>query len=472
MDETRIDAAPTPAHVFAYRAFRSVFVHSPESSPLRPLANPNDEKENTNLSPVQNSKFTTSSSISKRKGSEKDALTLTPKRQKTIAISPAKSILKNPNAPTPRRASLRDITVTFKDLRNSVSPELARGGSVAAKLQPQPGLRVVSEPVITVKPHSSSVQLKESSKQVRAVSGPVLLEDRYRTAIAEMVQDPAFDLSDYVAKTEKEVRRFIAYASKWKKQAQEKEEENMKLKKSLEEAQRKYDRLRQEMALKEKEREVYDIQPTSNESSERVVREEVERNSERRQTSNTAFDHKTKKPASDIDMKDPRYSSLRLAKRSAVPAQIDRSKSQKPQSPQKSEEWDPDAGVRAELFNVIPPVKPPHHRNPGSDRTVHRAVTKPVSPKPHERHQIEMVLPLRSASTNSPVSAHHTSIPHDRKAAARERLRQKAEGRKASMRLSVAQEGPETGKKEGFMEEKLSGNDEEDESELDWADLG
>lgn len=470
MDETRIDAAPTPAHVFAYRAFRSVFIHSPESSPLRPLVNPNDEKENARTSPVQNSRFTTSSSISKRKGPEKDALSFTPKRQKTVAISPAKSILKTSNIPTSRQASLRDVTVTFKDVRKSVSPELVRA-PVVGKLFPQSELRVVSEPVAMVKALNTTVQLKESTKQLRAVSGPVLFEDRYRNAIAEMVQDPAFDLSDYVAKTEKEVRRFIAYASKWKKQAQEREEENMKLKKSLEEAQKRYDRLRQEMALKEKEREVYDIQPTIDEGLEDKARQKVERNSERSRISKTALDHKPNQPVTNIDMRNPEHSAIRLPKRPAVAGQSKRSKSNKLESPQKSEEWRFDAADDAELFSVVPLIKPPHHKNTSSNRTVHQSMPKQASPKPQERSQVELALPLRPASTNSPVSAHRASIPQDRQAAARERLRQKAEGRKTSMRLSVVQQGSEMGKQEDRVEERSSGN-EVDESEFDWADLG
>lgn len=470
MDETRIDAAPTPAHIFAYRAFRSVFVHSPESSPVRAPTSFNDDKENTRASLVASSRFATSSSISKRKEPERDALSLTPKRQKTIAISPTKSILKNPNILTPRRAGLRDVAVTFKDARKSVGPELVRQPFIA-RVRSQPELRAVSEPAIMIEELDGIVQSKGSTTQLRAVSDPVLSEDRYRNAIAEIVQDPAFDLSDYVAKTEKEVRRFMAYASKWKKQAQQWKEENAKLKASLEEAQRKNDRLRQKMALEEKEREVYDIQPTVDEDLENAVREEVGRCSERRRApKTTTYDRKANKPDRDPDARTSRHASTRASERWGSTAQQEQDEPSEPSRQRPAKGQNSTVSCKMELPSEKPLRSTSRQKDTPHGQDMHQTTTA-GTPQLQEQPKANLEIPLRPASTNLSAPANRTSITQDRQAAARARLRQKAEERNANVRLGVEPKGSEPEKQKGRVKDGSSGID-ADASELNWADLG
>lgn len=218
MDETRLDAK-TPAHIFAYKALRGIFVASPESSPIRPPPQPqiylHDDKENT-PTPRRSSRFTISPTKSKRKDTDFDSgdavITFTPKRQKTIPVSPAKSILKNPALPTPRRAGLRDATVTFKDLRVSISPELAR------RVVPVP----VQQPDFSV---VKKVEPVEKLKVVKKIDVPKM-SDGVKNVEAKVYGEV---LDAYKAQTEKEIRRLIKYGQKWKEQAKRQEQRNEEL---------------------------------------------------------------------------------------------------------------------------------------------------------------------------------------------------------------------------------------------------
>ncbi|KAK5090062.1 hypothetical protein LTR05_000231 [Lithohypha guttulata] len=272
MDETRIDAAPTPAHIFAYRAFRGVFYQSPDSSPVRRTEDRiklESKKENGPIPPTRTSRFATSPVNTKRKGVETDLaslnISLTPKKQKTIPVSPSKSILKKANVPTPRKLGLRDVTVTFKDARASISPELARRGS------PQ---RVRSQPQ-----NNSDVFRSLVSKNAYPTGASI------EAAITTMPRKsvPDFDLGAYKAQTEKEIRRLMKYGQKWKEQAKRYETENLNLQTLLADARKQNERLnnrllqsqqlgavrspslrdqvKRKASLQEKTKELYTIEP-------------------------------------------------------------------------------------------------------------------------------------------------------------------------------------------------------------------
>lgn len=238
MEETRIDTAPTPAPVFAYRAFRGIFYGSPESSPVRPhdIHEETLNKENESVSPLRAPRFTTSPIKSKRKDVEDDlaiqGISLTPKKQKITPVSPSKSILKNTNGLTPRRIALRDATVTFKDLSLSMSPETAR--------RPSPR-RVRSLPAAVA--GKSAIQVPNTRR--------VSPQKRAGATSAQSVEAPNVTIRDveaYRAQTEKETRRLIKYGQKWRDQAKKVEAENAKLRALLEQAQRQNARLEKKIA--------------------------------------------------------------------------------------------------------------------------------------------------------------------------------------------------------------------------------
>lgn len=236
MDDTRIETAPTPAHVFAYRAFRSVFVGSPESSPVRPppeVKHPDDNKENARRSPAKASRFIISPTRSKRDAEfAAEKLSLTPKRQRTNPVSPTKSILKNPNVLTPRRASLRDVTVTFKDVRLSTSPKAARHVS-PTRVRSQPDLcNTLTSLSLAAPPRSMSTSQAETSRKKNEA------ETRLQPAVD-------FDLDAYRAQTEREMRRLIKYGQKWREYAMKQDDENARLRALLEEVQMENRRLKQ-----------------------------------------------------------------------------------------------------------------------------------------------------------------------------------------------------------------------------------
>lgn len=238
MDETRLDPK-TPAHIFAYKALRGIFIASPESSPIRPPPQQlfdHDDKENT-PSPRRGSHFTTSPTKTKRKDTDfdivKEAISLTPKRQKIVQVSPVKSCLKKTGM-TPRR----EATVTFKDLRISISPELARQVQVQ-----QPDFSVVkvsaeTEAVIPVRKTAVKERPVSKSSEVAKKSDTVI------TVYNEV-------LEAYKTQMEKEVRRLIKYGQKWKDQAKKQETRNEELQAMIEELQRENQILNRKLAQKE-----------------------------------------------------------------------------------------------------------------------------------------------------------------------------------------------------------------------------
>lgn len=455
MDETRIDAAPTPAHVFAYRAFRSVFVTSPESSPLQPRDydhQQDHDKENTRRSPARPSRFTTSPVKIKRKDGEinaprlEDELRLTPKRQKTVPVSPTKSILKNPHAPTPKRAGLRDVTVTFKDVRKSISPELLRQGQGSpVRVRSQPAMRTLFEDLAKQKP-VTTVQVSASPPIPMQASG--------------------FDLDAYKAQTEKEMRRLIKYGQKWKEQAKRQDDENAKLRVLLKETRKDNQRLQKKISQMQ---QLNATKPTNTVSAVPTA-ENLTAHRTRARVCKLPEDY-------SVDCKPQREttSESRLAstRQSSLQQKLDELQHLQPSPPAAPNEQAPPAKGQAR-------VQHPRQQQPQTSlekkidllkqatselerSSLHEAQadreremkqkTDALELEPTTGDQVQQVsLPVRTASL---------SIADDKKAAARERLRLKREARAASSQaaLSVVRES---------KRETDSSKLDVDESQVDW----
>lgn len=455
MDETRIDAAPTPAHIFAYRAFRSVFVRSPESSPVRPPPtepqHPNDNKENARDTVVRGSRFVTSPVRAKRDAelaSETLNLALTPKRQCVNTVSPTKSILKKSNVLTPRRAGLRDVTVTFKDVRMSTSPELTRKGS-PTRVRSQPDLRSTLATL-------SSVGLNAP------VLGPT--SANWTDGKATVAKDETvprtttdFDLDAYIAQTEKEMRRLIKYGQKWREQAKKQEQENARLQARLEKLQKENNRLRREdRAVPESagfqlSTDVTrpSVQVAANAKESKSTVDSFRRDSQVRRGSQ----EKWKVPFANIDTAKQRSTSSNPSGQAQQPSEPQLEVSRAKQTTSRRE---PHARTNSEemVHKRLRPVSNEIDRDPPR----HEEKTR----QSNDRSTVKQdQLPMAEDAPEQFRPTSELMTEEDRKAAARERLRLKREAKVASVRASSAPM-PQSQK----YDQDMRGDNEE--SQVDW----
>lgn len=455
MDETRIDAGPTPAHVFAYRAFRSVFVHSPESSPIKPQISResyNNNKENAPQLSIRGSRFTTSPVNSKRKDSitevEDLVISLTPKRQRTIPVSPTKSILKNPHAPTPRRAELRDVTVTFRDVRKSVSPDLAKQRSPRrTRSQPEFDVVLPQQPA------------KQPAASVRSTLN--LAADAHIFELPKVTDpfNPSFDLDSYKAQTEKEMRRLIKYGQKWKEQAKRQEEENTKLQELLEQARKENDRLQKKLDERDVVEESKHAERSKRQSNVHGERqksiqdkaEEVQQYQSKSRKAIPTLDPAALHTRSDEVQKLQQKSSATVSKSQAryyEPTKTSRSDRPKPASTTTQFEHEK---PRLAKQDSIPTFQKSSNQAEAKPRKVDLFPDfDQNSQNDKNRKQENVSLPTRSASDS-------TAMADDRLAAARARLEKRRLARAAS-----TQAMPES------RTLKESSRLETDESQVDW----
>lgn len=252
---TILDAPETPAPVFAFRALKGVIFGSP-----------NDDERNKENATTPKQIPTLRSKIS--------ALAAPPvspsKRRKTNQYaSPAKSILITPGIPTPRR---QNANVTFKDVTPSNSPEIMRKGptgkerlfqedqkSAAVALPP----RTKQAPPAAV-PDKPTVVPQVSTKN-RAVPPSAVLKEA----------GAAFDVEAYKLSAEKEMKKLVRYGQKMREYARKQDEENTKLRIAVEKLQQENEELRKREGVregarqrkqgeKEAHREVAGVRPGSN----------------------------------------------------------------------------------------------------------------------------------------------------------------------------------------------------------------
>lgn len=462
MDETRIDAAQTPAHVFAYRAFRSVFVRSPDTSPVRGPERYNDNKENAKA-PIRASRFSTSPINTKRKEPVQDLppISFTPKKQKTIPVSPSKSILKNPGALTPRRAGLRDVTVTFKDLRKSASPELTRQ-SARTKQQSQPSFEI-SRAMKPLEKDATGTEVPELRKELTKAQSQ-------KVSAAPMPQAPAskqdFDLDVYKAQTEKEMRRLIKYGHKWKEQARKQEVETAKLKGRLEDLQKQNEKLQKKLD----ERNIREAQATEKATrSTRLSSDQPKLRSSRESTSSESK-----------DLQQNGKSRNREDATSVVQAKIDEAYAPREFPARKPQDLQPDAAavnpVTQPRITPAPCASSPQDTEHGrvkfggNDKTdraceshrepvllVKRSKLTQSEPIRLSEAERNAALPLRSASALGPAK------DEDRFAAARARLEKRRLARGVS-----AQVAPSTTPKSSSKPVRDSSVLGKEESQVDW----
>ncbi|KIX96738.1 uncharacterized protein Z520_07457 [Fonsecaea multimorphosa CBS 102226] len=497
-EDTILEGPITPAPVFAYRALRSIFFASPESSPehdankenLVPAYPPSSpkRKHSTGNSPQ------TSPSPSQKRKRESDN---TNNGGGGTILSPTKGILRTPGLATPRAKYLKDINVKFK----SVSPE-------GPKLAP-PTLRCS-------KPTNNPAASPTKKKSTPVLQDPLLQDEELllgnRPTTASVPPSSPCVLSRasieaYLAQTEKEMKKLVRYGQKMREYARKKDAENQELKSMIEQLRRENERLKRGDAdssaseshrgasgdvpqvvrgqLRDKDEEkqrrvsvgivtgTNNASPALRDKPRGYVREEVDR------VETTVRSQRSEKAS-----KDQRYTSLSstgTAERSdrvCDPA--------RPSGPSCSAPSDHPPSIKRSLSTST------SQRRASAATSTLVSTTRPSDlpnnpPPSAEADPAAITTSIRSASAGTIAARPSiTRLPPERVAAARHRLRRRTEARKANVPvvevvLTWDKRGEGDGKGHAGNERQLLGTGTvkaqepakqlEEPSEVDWANL-
>jgi hypothetical protein len=228
---TILDAPETPAPVFAFRALRNVIFGSP---------NDDDEGSKENASSPKQAP-TLRSKISALTG---PSLSPSKRRKTNQYASPAKSILRTPGVPTPRK---QNTNVTFKDVTPSLSPQLTRKA---------PALNVVLTPedakgaVVAAQPSTKRPLPIRPSETSNTVLKPANKNQAAPASKSSEQTSATFDVEAYKLSTEKEMKKLVRYGQKMREYARKQDEEHTKLRIALEQLQKENEELRNRERLR------------------------------------------------------------------------------------------------------------------------------------------------------------------------------------------------------------------------------
>ncbi|KIW70820.1 hypothetical protein PV04_03059 [Phialophora macrospora] len=237
-EATILEGPVTPAPVFAYRALRSIFFASPDSSP--------EYHNKENIMP------TYASSPTKSRPTVTDAPRLTPlqKRKRDsnsgeAILSPTKGILRTPGLATPRAKYLKDLNVKFK----SVSPEVRRADTVVAtnstsNAETNGTTQAVHPSKFACQLRSSSQSRTSNTASEERVENAAQLPAGNTAPTAPSCTPLPGSVEAYMAQTEKEMKRLIRYGKKMREYALKKDAENQELKIMIEELRQQNQRLK------------------------------------------------------------------------------------------------------------------------------------------------------------------------------------------------------------------------------------
>ncbi|EXJ83721.1 hypothetical protein A1O1_07347 [Capronia coronata CBS 617.96] len=274
-DETVLDAPVTPAPVFAYRAIKSIFFASPDSSPDRNDHNDDNNNNKENIEPGY-AKSPLKMKMAPNPNPNPaldDQVLLTPSHKRKwdgagTLVSPTKGILRTPGLATPRAKLLKDLNVKFK----SVSPEAMDLGNKTKNQPTDVGVagRSVSghakhggvESSKTVN-HVGVVSTKKSStqKQPAAESAPAKVPTSTKanatktttmTATATEGWLSTQAIEAYMLQTEKEMKRLVRYGQKMREYARQKDAENEELMGMIRQLRIENEKLKQGVGAKER----------------------------------------------------------------------------------------------------------------------------------------------------------------------------------------------------------------------------
>lgn len=237
-DSQILDAPETPAPIFAYRALKGILFGSPDyddqgedKENIAPAHSSLQLKESL---PNESTSSKTSSSPLQSKSPDRRArgrspLSASPRKRRQP--SPAKSILRTPGIPTPRR---QKINVTFKDVRPSVSPSGVATQLLAAqnetKAAPRTQESISSDAEVTKDVHPKHL------KADGAVEKPP-------TSVNDMNC-----INAYRKSTEREMKRLVRYSQRMREYARMSQQENVALREERDELRRELEEMRKTKA--------------------------------------------------------------------------------------------------------------------------------------------------------------------------------------------------------------------------------
>ena len=213
-----LDAPETPAPLFAYRALKSVLFGSYDDE------DGNDhEKENIPLE-TRSSQVSVNSQRSPLKPKSSTPQRSTPQRR---MLSPAKSILRTPGIPTPRR---QNASVKFKDVKQTLMnlSTITEGQVSENKGNSQPPAIMPSE---FAQPTEQAAELTKRPQTPNAESE---LEMYYNVR----------EIDAYIAVTEREMKKLVRYGQRMREYARLSQKENATLKRELENVRKENEMLR------------------------------------------------------------------------------------------------------------------------------------------------------------------------------------------------------------------------------------
>lgn len=205
------EAPETPAPLFAYRALKSVLFGFYDNDE-------NDDENQKDGIPLQTRSGQGSSKF--ESVPPKPASLLTP--QKPIprrVLSPAKSILRTPGLPTPRR---RNVSVKFTDLKHAsmhvgaIAKEAVTGDKAVLQSSKHSSIRVTES-------HASSGQTAEMAVEPLPDSEPTP-ETYYNVG----------EIDAYIAATERDMKKLVRYGQRMREYARLSQKENATLKREME----------------------------------------------------------------------------------------------------------------------------------------------------------------------------------------------------------------------------------------------
>ncbi|KIW27504.1 uncharacterized protein PV07_07237 [Cladophialophora immunda] len=498
-EDTILEGPVTPAPVFAYRAIRSIFFASPESSPEH------GNKENLvpafPSSPKRIVPFAENSPQPSPSPSQKRKREGHTRSGGGTILSPTKGILRTPGLATPRAKYLKDINVKFK----SVSPEAPK--LVTLPVSPRQRTTKVRDPPAALYPSKSSIELTSPTKTNPTPVSQNLLQHEQLPAGGNHATEAAPPTSPcllsraaieaYITQTEKEMKKLVRYGQKMREYARKKDAENQELKGMIEQLRRENERLSRgadgapgcrpgtsglpqagrEVKDKEEEKRAgadvlgTDASPALRNRPPGYVREEVDR------VETTVRSQAVKVP------KDVRHSSLSKTASIGRSAGAGICEPSKPSGPSRSISSDHPPAIKRSISTT-----PTSKRTPSSSARSFAAVP---SKQPPSMETDPATTSVRSASASASASASTvaarpglTRLPPERVAAARDRIRRRTEARKASVLVEIEvvsaldKQGEDGHAVQGrqlpmetIREQEPLAKQLEEPSEVDWANL-
>ena len=228
----------TPAPIFAYRALKGAIFGSPEREEEE-VGDTIKKAFEENIAPASLIRPSTPPTL--RSIVANDALHISPAhRTAPHGPSPAKSILRTPGVPTPRR---QKVSVSFKDVRASVSPSSPKSSTNLVRTT---GTTQKASPRLKTKMLSTREPSVGNTIAQRTVTkSPQKIEIEQQLEARRVLGDAL-----YVKSAERDMKKLVRYGQRMREYARLSEQENATLKRELEVLRTENERLRRRKSMR------------------------------------------------------------------------------------------------------------------------------------------------------------------------------------------------------------------------------